>query len=75
MTNLVDRLRESADQWLNEIDTRREAADEIERLRAEVEEQCRLNGMGAERELRLTCSSSAKPRWAKFLKGTRAATS
>jgi hypothetical protein len=29
------------------------AADEIERLRAECEEQARLNGMGAERELAL----------------------
>lgn len=30
-----------------------QAADEIESLRAEVEEQARLNGMGAERELAL----------------------
>ena len=35
MTDIVDRLRESAHDWLNEVDTRREAADEIERLRAE----------------------------------------
>jgi seryl-tRNA synthetase len=32
---------------------KQEAADEVKQLRAEVEEQCRLNGMGAERELRL----------------------
>lgn len=31
----------------------RKAHDEIERLRAEVEAQARLNGMGAERELAL----------------------
>lgn len=30
-----------------------EAAAEIERLRAEVQEQARINGMGAERELAL----------------------
>ena len=29
------------------------AADEIDRLRAEVQEQARINGMGAERELAL----------------------
>jgi hypothetical protein len=32
---------------------RREMSDEIERLQAELTEQCRLNGMGSERELAL----------------------
>ena len=30
-----------------------EAATELRRLHEEVQEQCRINGMGAERELRL----------------------
>ena len=36
MNDIVERLRESADAWANEVDTRKEAADEIERLRAEL---------------------------------------
>jgi archaellum component FlaC len=56
--DIVERLRDRADAFDSEqgapwkpLD--REAADEIERLRAECEEQARLNGMGAERELGL----------------------
>lgn len=33
MSDIVERLRESAQYWVNEVDTRKEAADEIERLR------------------------------------------
>lgn len=36
MTDIVQQLRESAEAWANEVGTRKEAADEIERLRAEV---------------------------------------
>ena len=36
MTDIVERLRESAEAWANEVGTRKEAADEIERLRAEL---------------------------------------
>jgi hypothetical protein len=35
----------------SELDT--QAASELRRLQAEVTEQCRINGMGAERELKL----------------------
>jgi predicted RNase H-like nuclease (RuvC/YqgF family) len=38
--------------WVGCTDTN-EAADRIEQLEAEVQEQCRINGMGAERELAL----------------------
>ena len=38
MTDIVERLRESAEAWANEVGTRKEAADEIERLRAELAE-------------------------------------
>lgn len=59
MSDIVERLRRTLsdlpgndDDLFNEIHAQRdEAADEIERLQAEVEEQARLNGMGAEREL------------------------
>ena len=37
MTDIVQRLRESAEAGANEVDTRKEAADEIERLRAKAE--------------------------------------
>jgi hypothetical protein len=47
MIELIDRLR-SVDRVFAT-----EAADLIERLQAEVLEQCRINGMGAERELAL----------------------
>lgn len=49
--DLVKRLREdriAVTQYLGE-----EAADTIESLQTELVEQCRLNGMGSEREARL----------------------
>jgi hypothetical protein len=33
---IVERLRESAAEWIHEVDTRKEAAAEIERLRARL---------------------------------------
>ena len=51
MSDLVKRLREdriAVTQYLGE-----EAADTIESLQSELAEQCRLNGMGAEREAAL----------------------
>ncbi len=38
MSDIVERLRESAQYWVNEVDTRKEAADEIERLRGLLRE-------------------------------------
>lgn len=46
MTDIVDELRARALQGRFNL----EAADEIERLRAELSEQCRLLGMSGERE-------------------------
>lgn len=46
MTDIVAELRARAQQGRFNL----EAADEIERLRAELSEQCRLLGMSAERE-------------------------
>ena len=46
MTDIVAELRARAQQGRFNL----EAADEIERLRAELNEQCRLLGMSAERE-------------------------
>lgn len=43
-SSLLDRMRSRYGDMLMH-----EGADEIERLRAEVDEQCRLNGMGGER--------------------------
>jgi hypothetical protein len=37
VSDIVERLRESAEHWLHEVDTRKEAADEIERLRGLLE--------------------------------------
>jgi hypothetical protein len=51
MTDLVQRLRIRAEQHC--LTVFYEAADRIEQLSAEVGEQCRINGMGAERELAL----------------------
>jgi hypothetical protein len=64
MTDIVARLRASirdlASGYWDSPDGRliAEAADEIERLRAECEEQARLNGMGAERELGLRAENA-----------------
>lgn len=38
MSDLVKRLRESAKEWAREVETRIEAADEIEQLRAELDD-------------------------------------
>ena len=46
MTDIVDELRARALQGRFNL----EAADEIERLRTELSEQCRLLGMSGERE-------------------------
>ena len=48
MNDLIERMRYDPNTTQCE-----EAADRIEELEAEVEEQCRLNGMGAEREAAL----------------------
>lgn len=40
-------------EWDNTHDLRVQAAIELRRLHEEVQEQCRINGMGAERELKL----------------------
>jgi hypothetical protein len=59
MSDIVERLR-NLEQWIRNPEGKSftltsdifdEAADEIERLRAEVEEQARLKGMGVEREI------------------------
>lgn len=59
MSDMVERLREAA---LSTRTTERlicdEAAAEIEHLRAEVQEQARINGMGAERELALQAKTA-----------------
>ncbi len=51
MTNLVQRLKTSHTQF--GVVLCGEAADRIEQLEAEVFEQCRINGMGGEREAAL----------------------
>lgn len=47
---LKKRLRDSAEQWLNEVDTRMEAADALDQLQRELEEARedaeRLNWLG-----------------------------
>ena len=55
MTDIVDELRARALQGRFNL----EAADEIERLRAELSEQCRLLGMGASREAALLAKLEA----------------
>ncbi len=56
MEDIVARLRSLVGDYIGDADIDdylNDAADEIERLRADVEEQARLNGAGAERELAL----------------------
>jgi len=55
MTDIVDELRARALQGRFNL----EAADEIEQMRAELSEQCRLLGMSGERELALRAELQA----------------
>lgn len=61
MTDLVERLRSWAANGTRPNTPEHEcheAADEIERLRTEVLEQCRLNGMGGSREAKLIAENA-----------------
>lgn len=55
MDDLVQRLRASVSPWSlrRDLEVALQAADRIEQLESEIQEQCRINGMGAEREAAL----------------------
>jgi uncharacterized protein len=56
------RLADDLEDWSEGPDTELlvcAAAAELRRLHAEVQEQCRLNGMGSEREARLMAENEA----------------